>query len=446
MFRPDASMLKMNPKDGMQVIVKGEINVYPQSGRYQVLVRDMRPVGVGELLLKLEELKIKLNKKGWFRAEHKKPIPKFPRRIGVVTSPTGAAIQDMLHVLTRRFSGFQLLLNPVRVQGDGSAQEIARAIGEFNKYDLVDVMIIGRGGGSIEDLWAFNEEIVAEAIFNSRIPIISAVGHETDHCIADYVADVRAPTPSAAAELVITEKQQQLNHLAQIQRRLEHSILQLIRHDRQRLIGVTRQPVLASTYALLGPWVQKTDFLRQTLDDGFAQRLATYRIRLDSKQLQLSSLSPTAKLAHSRQRLKSLDKALATAVQQKLQTCRIPLENSRETLNYIWQQTQGNRLAQLQPDLKRKQLMKAWMHIFEQKRERLINIKNTLDTLNPKNLLTKGYCILFSENDRSAITSVHSVAEHQNLLIVLADGQLSATANKQINYPRKEQCKTVNKT
>lgn len=384
MFRPDASQLKMTPKDGMQVIVKGEINVYPQSGKYQVLVREMRPVGVGELLLKLEELKIKLHKKGWFRAEHKKPIPKFPRRIGVVTSPTGAAIQDMLNILTRRFSGFQLLLNPVRVQGEGAAQEIAQAIDQFNRYDLVDVMIVGRGGGSIEDLWAFNEEIVAEAIFNSRIPIISAVGHETDHCIADYVADVRAPTPSAAAELVIAEKQQQLHHLAQLQRRLQQSTLQLVRHDRQRLIGLARQPVLSSSLGLLGPWMQRTDQLRQALDESCSKRLSTLRLRLDSKRLQLSSLNPTTKLSHCRQRLHSLSKQLQT----------------------------------------------AWTRICEQKGERLLNIRNTLDTLNPKNLLTKGYCILFSEIDNSAITSVYSVAEHQNLKIVLTDGELTATANK----------------
>jgi exodeoxyribonuclease VII large subunit len=213
MFRPDAATLKFTPKDGTQVIAIGEINVYPTSGKYQIVVRELRPMGIGELLLKLEELKMKITKLGWFRKEHKKPLPKFPKRIGVVTSPTGAAIQDMLNILTRRFSGFHLILYPVKVQGEGAAQEIAHAIEQFNHYELADVLIVGRGGGSIEDLWAFNEEVVAKAIFESKIPIISAVGHETDHCIADYVADIRAPTPSAAAEIVIAEKGQQLHHL-----------------------------------------------------------------------------------------------------------------------------------------------------------------------------------------------------------------------------------------
>ena len=206
MFKGEASALKIMPKAGDQVVVKGELSVYPPKGNYQLVVRELSYVGLGELLLKLEELKIKLHQMGWFKSSHKKPLPRFPKRIGVVTSPTGAVIQDILNVLTRRFSGFHLILYPVKVQGEGAAQEIAQAIEQFNKYQIVDVMIVGRGGGSLEDLWAFNEEIVASAIFHSQIPIISAVGHETDHCIADYVADVRAPTPSAAAEMCDCKK------------------------------------------------------------------------------------------------------------------------------------------------------------------------------------------------------------------------------------------------
>ncbi len=213
MFKADASLLKIMPKAGDQVIVKGALNVYPPKGNYQLIVRELAYVGIGELLQKLEALKFKLHQMGWFKNSHKKPLPRFPQRIGVVTSPTGAVIQDILNVLSRRFSGFHLILNPVKVQGEGAADEISQAIEDFNRYQSVDVMIVGRGGGSLEDLWAFNEEIVAKAIFHSQIPIISAVGHETDHCIADYVADVRAPTPSAAAEIVIAEKKQQIDYL-----------------------------------------------------------------------------------------------------------------------------------------------------------------------------------------------------------------------------------------
>lgn len=359
MFRPDAAALKLLPKNGTQVIVKGELNVYPLSGKYQLIVRELKPVGMGELLLKLEELKIKLHKKGWFSKERKKPLPKFPRKIGVVTSPTGAAIQDMLNILTRRFSGFHLILNPVKVQGEGAAQEIAQAIAQFNKYDLADVLIVGRGGGSIEDLWPFNEEVVAEAIFHSRIPIISAVGHETDHCIADYVADVRAPTPSAAAELVIAEKAHQLHHLAQLKRRLQHTLSQLIKQDRHRLNGLLRHPLLRTPYGILGVWMQRLDQLRQELERS-------------------------------------------------------------------WKLQQTRRRALFKPQQIQKQLLQLMERALKNRKERLCLLQESLRAVNPKNLLTKGYSILFREKQDSAITSVQQVEEGERVRIFLLDGQLTA--------------------
>lgn len=429
MFRPDAASLKIVPKDGIQVIVRGEINVFPQGGKYQIVVREMKPVGLGELLLKLEELKIKLHKKGWFRSEHKKPLPKFPRRIGVVTSPTGAAIQDMLNILTRRFSCFHLILNPVRVQGEGAAKEIAQAIEQFNRYDLVDVVIVGRGGGSIEDLWAFNEEIVAEAIFNSRIPIISAVGHETDHCIADYVADVRAPTPSAAAELVIAEKSQQLQHLAQMQRRMQQTVGQLIKQDRHRLQGLTRQPILQSPFGLLGSWIQKLDVLRSDIDDAVARHITTQRLLLESKRQLVHSSKPTVKLEHFKQQLASWDKNLKIALLLKLQVLNTSLHHTEEMLKQIWHTKQNHRRIIFQETQKYKQLDAIWQRILTQKKERFTNLKIALDTVNPKNILTKGYCILFSEKDDSAITSVREAQKEQEIRVMLSDGQLFATIN-----------------
>lgn len=427
MYRPDAISLKTCPKDGMQVIVRGEVNVYPQGGRYQVVVRELRPVGLGELLLKLEELKIKLHKMGWFRSEHKKPLPKFPKRIGVITSPTGAAIQDILNILTRRFSGFHLILNPVRVQGEGAAREIAQAIEQFNKFNLVDVMIVGRGGGSIEDLWAFNEEIVAQAIFASGIPIISAVGHETDHCIADYVADVRAPTPSAAAELVIAEKSQQLRHLSQMHRRMQQTVIQLIRQDRHRLQGVMRQPVLQSPFGLLGTWMQKLDLLRQDVDEAIIRKLSTQQLLVAAKRQQLQSSKPTAKLDHFRQKLISWNKNLEVVMMLKIQALHIKLNHSDELLKQIWQTGQNHRRAVFQKSQKYNQLDRLWERLLLEKKQRLSNIKIALDTVNPKNLLTKGYCILFSEKDHSAITSVRSVEKHQDVRVMLSDGDLLAT-------------------
>lgn len=432
MFKPDVAGLKMTLKDGMQVVVRGEVNVYPQGGRYQITVRELKPVGVGELLLKLEELKIKLHKMGWFRSEHKKPLPKFPKRIGVVTSPTGAAIQDILNILNRRFSGFHLILNPVRVQGEGAGREIAQAIEQFNHFNLVDVMIVGRGGGSIEDLWAFNEEIVAQAIFHSRIPIISAVGHETDHCIADYVADVRAPTPSAAAELVIAEKNQQLHHLSQIRRRMQQTVIQLIRQDKHRLQGVIRHPIFQTPYGLLGMWMQKLDAFRQDIDESMLRRLRTQQMLLKGKQQQLYASQPRVKLSHYRHRLEVWDKGLQTVFMNKIKTNRTKLVHINILLNQTWETKQRQRRAIFQESQIYRQLDRSLTRYIVEKKERLLNIKNTLDTLNPKNLLAKGYCILFSEKDHSAITSVTSVEKHQDVRVMLSDGDLLATI-KDIN-------------
>lgn len=427
MFRADASQLKLIPKDGAQVIVKGEINVFPPSGKYQLIVREMRLMGLGELLLKLEELKIKLHKKGWFKSEHKKPLPKFPRKIGVVTSPTGAAIQDILNILTRRFSGFQLILNPVRVQGEGAAQEIAQAIHFFNKFDLVDVMIVGRGGGSIEDLWAFNEEIVAEAIFHSKIPIISAVGHETDHCIADYVADVRAPTPSAAAEIVIAEKAHQLHHLNQFQQRIKQSISHHIKQDRHRLKSICRQSIIANPYALLGSWMQKLDGLRIDIDHQLHQQLRQKRVLLDSRQKQANSLKPMNQIAHFKQKLGYWDKALQQTMSARLQNIKKIIIQKEATLNHFWKVKQENRRRFFSESQKRRQVDQAWHRTNTLRKERFEKLQKALLSINPKNLLTKGYCILFSEKDHSVITSIYAVEKQQDVRLFVSDGELLST-------------------
>lgn len=384
MFRGDAAAIKGAPKEGSQVIVRGELNVYPPSGKYQIVVRELRLVGLGELLLKLEELKTKLHQKGWFSSSRKKNLPKLPKTIGVVTSPTGAAIQDILNILSRRFSGFQLILNPVKVQGEGAAQEIAQAINEFNRYQLADVLIVGRGGGSIEDLWAFNEEIVAEAIFNSKIPIISAVGHETDHCIADYVADVRAPTPSAAAEIVIAEKSHHLQFLAQVQRRLHQALQHLVRKDWQRLEGIKRHPIFRSPYALLGQPMQQLDDMRLRLDPAIEQYFQKKHLLLEGVKKQLNALKPTFQIHNFRQKIHHFDKSLKDSFQRKV-----------------------------------------LLH-----KERLENLHQMLQSVNPKNLLKKGYAILFSEKNQSVITSVQGVEKEHEIKMILSDGEVLAKVKK----------------
>jgi exodeoxyribonuclease VII large subunit len=387
MFNADASLLPRLPKDGDQVVLKGTINVYPPSGKYQIVARTMEMAGVGALLLKLEELKIKLKAKGFFEKTRKKALPKFPKKIGVVTSPTGAVIQDILHVLSRRFSGFHLILNPVKVQGDGAAVEIARAIDFFNEHDAVDVMIIGRGGGSIEDLFAFNEEVVAEAIFRSRIPIISAVGHETDHCIADYVADVRAPTPSAAAEMVIAEKAHQLQVFADYKRALQQTVLHLIRHARERLNGFKRHPLIVSPYSFLELKMQRLDDIKIELDRQMKEKIRNLRLRLDSLKKQNESLSPAAKIQHYRERL---------TIQQK-------------RLNGAFSQIQDN------------------------SKRHLNQIILLLQALDPRNLLTKGYSIVFSENNDSIINSVRSLNSGDSIKVLFADGTAHSVV-KQIDF------------
>lgn len=205
MFRSAASRLTFMPENGMRVLVRCNVSLYERDGVYQLYCEDMQPEGVGELFVKYEELKKKLSDEGLFSAENKKKLPDFPGRIGVVTSPSGAALQDIINVITRRFPSAQIILAPVKVQGTGAAETIAEAVTEFDKLNAADVLIVGRGGGSAEDLWAFNEEVVARAIYKCGIPVISAVGHETDFTICDFVSDMRAPTPSAAAEICVPD-------------------------------------------------------------------------------------------------------------------------------------------------------------------------------------------------------------------------------------------------
>ncbi|MEC7839428.1 MAG: exodeoxyribonuclease VII large subunit [Chlamydiota bacterium] len=432
MFRGSAAFLKVIPKDGDKVIVQGDINVYPPSGKYQIIVRELRQVGIGELLVKLEELKVKINKKGWFKPEYKKPIPKFPKTIGVVTSPTGAAIQDILNVLSRRFSGFRLILNPVRVQGDEAAREIAQAIEQFNEHNMVDVMIVGRGGGSIEDLWAFNEEIVAEAIFKSRIPIIAAVGHETDHCIAEYVADVRAPTPSAAAEIVIAEKAQQLKNLDMIEKRLSHALAQLFRHRHQQVSGILKHPLFSSPYYLLGPWMQKFDDLRLGIDQAMLNILSQKKLLLEARRQHTHSLQPTAQINAFKQKLSYCSQSLDQLIMQKIQNRRENLKSKDVNLNHSWHKILDSRKRVFDIVQKRKMLDQSWKNYYKNRVDQLTNITSTLKAIDPKDLLSKGYSILFSEKTGSVIKSVHQLQKDEEVRLMLSDGAAISTINKVI--------------
>ena len=235
MFKSSALKLKFIPEDGMKVLVFGRVSVFESAGQYQVYIEAMQPDGVGALYIAFEQLKEKLEKEGLFSEQHKKALPRFPEKIGVITSPTGAAIRDILNVLNRRFDFAKVIICPVLVQGEGAAEQIANAIRYANENSLADLLIVGRGGGSIEDLWAFNEEVCARAIYDSEIPIISAVGHETDFTIADFVADMRAPTPSAAAEIAVPSKNEILVYVSSCVNRMLFALDADVKRKRQNL-------------------------------------------------------------------------------------------------------------------------------------------------------------------------------------------------------------------
>lgn len=279
MWRSRVPGLFFTPQDGMKVVARGNITVYEVRGVYQLDVQQLQPLGVGDLQIAFEKLKQKLLSEGLFEQSHKQPLPRFPRRIGLVTSPTGAAVRDMIHVIGRRNPSVELVLCPVRVQGEGAAEEIAEAVDECNRYGELDILIVARGGGSLEDLWAFNEEIVARAIYRSKIPTISGVGHEVDFTIADFVADLRAPTPSAAAELAVPKR----DDLVEIVRNICYTCEQLVRDriesDRKQIQS------LVGSYAFNRP-IDKVRQLAQRADElrGALQRLVAHRLALLGQQ------------------------------------------------------------------------------------------------------------------------------------------------------------------
>jgi exodeoxyribonuclease VII large subunit len=296
MWRSKVASLTILPEDGMKVIVRGSITVYPPRGNYQIDCDQIQPVGVGELQLAFERLKKKLAAEGLFDAEHKKPVPEYPERIGIVTSETGAALQDIRSVLQRRFPSVEVVLAPVRVQGVGAADEIAAAIKDLNRYGNVDVMIVGRGGGSLEDLWAFNEEIVARAIYDSRIPVISAVGHEVDFSIADFVADLRAPTPSAAAEMAVKDRSELIEVLRNMWYTMHRSIEEKVSSLRDSVNGFVASYAFNRPKDLLRESSQRVDELERSLllASSHGLKLAERNHRALSQRLE--ALSPKAVL------------------------------------------------------------------------------------------------------------------------------------------------------
>ena len=282
MFNSSAKRLKFTPEDGMKVIARGRVIVYEASGQYQLYVDDMQPDGVGALNLAYEQLKEKLQKEGLFSELHKKPLPPYPEKVGVITSPTGAAVRDIINVLGRRFPYAEIVFCPVLVQGDGAHLQLTDAVNLFNSERAADVIIIGRGGGSIEDLWEFNDEGLARAVYNSDIPVISAVGHETDFTICDFVADMRAPTPSAAAELAVPDANELQYALSALKNRMFLNVSSGIADRRSRLEYLTSKGALKSPDEMLSNRSQR-------LDTAFSKMLSSYENRIGGKKVEFIS-------------------------------------------------------------------------------------------------------------------------------------------------------------
>jgi exodeoxyribonuclease VII large subunit len=344
-FKMQARTLRYMPEEGLQVICRGRIGVYEKRGDYQLILDAMEPRGMGVLQLAFLQLKERLEKEGLFDPVHKKPIPMVPEKIGIITSPTGSVIQDMLHILDRRFKNIQVLLYPVRVQGEGASEEIIKGIDYFNKQGEVDVIILGRGGGAFEDLWAFNEEGVARAIYDSNIPIISAVGHETDYTISDFVADLRAPTPSAAAELAVKNKQEIQKMLSYFKNRIRSQIEQTLQEYQSNLSHLRK--------GLINP----------------QRRIETYLLRTDELSSRLALLA-------SRMLKRHREKALH--VQE-----RIFLRHPIQTINNLrqWISQRHDRAE-----------MKV-RHRVELEMQRVNGIRGKLESLSPLAILKRGYSI-----------------------------------------------------
>ena len=292
MFAGNASRLRFRPENGMKVLIFGTVSLFPRDGSYQLYISDMQPDGIGALSVAFEQLKKKLAAEGLFSETYKKPIPQFPKRIGVITSETGAAVQDIFNVLSRRFPGAEVVLRPTQVQGDGAAQDIAKAIYLFNEYNAADVLIVGRGGGSIEDLWAFNEEVVARAVFASEIPVISGVGHETDYTICDFVADLRAPTPSAAAELAVPDKLELKSELISYKQHILNLTKNKLDRERSKLLAIEKSGALRDPVTKLNENRRELLYLSERITNLTVSAVDSNKMKYAALAGKLNALSP----------------------------------------------------------------------------------------------------------------------------------------------------------
>ncbi|MDD4297498.1 MAG: exodeoxyribonuclease VII large subunit [Ruminiclostridium sp.] len=314
MFKTQNRRLHFKPEDGLKVIIRGYVSVYEAGGSYQLYPEFMEPDGIGDLYLAFEQLKQRLEGEGIFAPEHKKKLPYTPKSIGVVTSPTGAVIQDIMNVLFRRYPNVVLKIFPVMVQGDGAGKQISKALDALNKTRAVDVIILARGGGSLEELWPFNEEIVARSIFKSEIPVISAVGHETDFSISDFVADLRAPTPSAAAELVVPEKEALQKYIIDIRLRLKRALAGRIQKERQLLGQLAKSPSLRHPLDRLNQLHIELEQLNKHMGNSMKRVFESAKNKLSVVCGKMDALSPLMVLSRGYSITRSSEKEIIKSI------------------------------------------------------------------------------------------------------------------------------------
>ncbi len=385
MWRSTADRLKHDVGDGTEVEARGRISVYPQRGDYQLYVSSLKPLGLGALEVAFRKLKEKLAAEGLFDPARKKPLPRFPRRIGVVTSPTGAAVRDIFHVLGRRWPAAEVLLAPARVQGDGAAAEIVRGIEDLNRIGGVDVLIVGRGGGSLEDLWAFNEEAVARAIFASAVPVVSAVGHETDFSISDFVADVRAPTPSAAAEIVVPDRREIAAELGHSLRRMGRHVAHRLERARDRLAMAARSRYLAHPEELVLGRLEQVEDLARRATAGAAEAASSRRLRLERAASALAEHAPRVLWLEARAAVRMAAHRLEGA--------------GRAMLVHRW-------------------------------RARLDGLAAQLEDLSPDRVLARGYSRTVLARTGATLVQARDVRPGDELRTILAEGQVESDVRR----------------
>jgi exodeoxyribonuclease VII large subunit len=424
-FRDQARLLKFRPDDGLHVTIRGSLGVYETRGEYQIYVSHIEPVGLGALQVAFEQLKKQLTAEGLFDSGRKKPLPVLPRCIGVISSPSGAAIRDILRVLKRRFANVHVQLYPVRVQGEGAAGDIAAAFRYFNREKVADVLILARGGGSLEDLWAFNEEIVARAISTSAIPVITGVGHETDFTIADFVADMRAPTPSAAAEIVLRSRTEFEKHIADAQRQLVHHLRYFLSQKLHHVRDLQAHRGFRQIETLIRRRQQRTDELSASLSVNLRLRLVAGRQRLTKAEAKILSFDLRGRASLLRRRIDQQRAALFAALERLTANKRRRFTQANLRFAALDLRARVSNLR-LRAERKSAELRTRVDRLLISRRRRLESADLQLQERSPFQLLERGYSVAYDSAGR-VLRSPDQIAVGEKISVRLAKGELDAT-------------------